>query len=455
MSDRNRVLGLLGSAARLFVLAASLAVGLPHARGAEAKPADDAVPAVPTALADYVARPDPEFAWKIEGKSERAQGRVLQIALTSQKWQGILWKHALNLHEPKELKYPRHVLLFITGGSSDRRPGDDSIRLGLLLAQLTGARVATLHQVPNQPLLGGRKEDDLISETWLRFLETGDPTWPALFPMAKSAVRAMDAVQAVVKAERNGSVDGFVVTGASKRGWTSWLTAAADKRVVAVAPMVIDVLNFRPQMKYQLETWGSYSEQIADYTKKGLIKEGPETARETELRRMVDPYTYLARLTVPKLLIHGTNDRYWTVDATRWYWDDLAGPKHVLKLPNAGHGLDPGREVALSTLAAFFRHAAGGTPLPRLSWTHADGERDFTLEVTSSAKPTSARLWLARSDSKDFRDSKWRSQPLEASGEGYLGKVPKPAAGHVALFGELRFDMDGLPYSLTTLVRRE
>jgi len=452
MSDRNRVLGLLRSAACLCVLAASLAVGLPHAGGGEAKPADDAVP---TALADYVGRPDPAFAWKIERTTQRAQGRVCQIELTSQKWQETVWKHALNLYEPKELKYPRHVLLFITGGSSDRKPGEDSLRLGLLLAQLTGARVAILHQVPNQPLLGGRKEDDLISETWLRFLETGDKNWPLLFPMAKSAVRAMDALQAVVKAEGNGSVDGFVVTGASKRGWTSWLTAAADRRVVAVAPMVIDVLNFRPQMKYQIETWGVYSEQIADYTKKGLIKEGPETPRETELRRMMDPYTYRSVLTAPKLLIHGTNDRYWTVDATRWYWDDLAGPKHVLKLPNAGHGLDPGREVALSTLAAFFRHAAEGTPLPRLSWTHADRGQDLTLEVTSSAKPKSARLWLARSDTKDFRDSKWRSEPLEANGEGYLGKVPKPAAGHVALFGELRFDMDGLAYSLTTLVRRE
>jgi PhoPQ-activated pathogenicity-related protein len=452
MSNRASVFGFLSSAPRLFVLAASLAVGLPHAGGGEAKPAGGAVP---TALADYVGRPDPAFAWKIERTIQRAQGRVLQIELTSQKWQEIVWKHALNLHEPKELKYPRHVLLFITGGSTDRKPGEDSLKLGLLLAQLTGARVAILHQVPNQPLLGGRKEDDLISETWLRFLETGDKDWPLLFPMVKSAVRAMDALQAVLKAQENGPVDGFVVTGGSKRGWTSWLSAAADKRVVAVAPMVIDVLNFRAQTKYQLETWGAYSEQIADYTKKDLIKEGPETARETELRRMMDPYTYRSVLTVPKLLIHGTNDRYWTVDATRWYWDDLVGPKHVLKLPNAGHGLDPGREKALYTLAAFFRHAASGTPLPRLSWTHADTAAEYTLEVSASPKPRSAWLWLARSDTKDFRDSKWRSEPLEANGDGFLGKVPKPAAGHVALFGELRFNLEGLPYSLTTLVRRE
>jgi len=302
--------------------------------------------------------------------------------------------------------------------------------------------------------LGGRKEDDLISETWLRYLATGDATWPLLFPMTKSAVRAMDAVEAIVKREGNGSIDGFVVTGGSKRGWTSWLTAVADKRVVAVAPMVIDVLNFRPQMKYQLETWGRFSEQIEDYTRKGLIKTGEETPREAELRRMMDPYTYRGLLALPKLLIHGTNDRYWVVDATQFYWDDLVGPKYVLKLANAGHGLDGGRLLALSTLAVFFRHAAGGAPLPQLAWAQADAGNGWSLSVRSSVKPQAARLWVARSATKDLRDAKWHSEPLAEKGQAFAGRVEKHERDHVAFFGELRFQMDGLPYGLTTVVWR-
>lgn len=408
---------------------------------------------VPVAIQQYVERPDAEFAWQIRTRTELPQGRHWEVELTSQKWQGIVWKHALSVFEPKDVRYPRHAFLFITGGSIGGRPGKDNLLLGLTLANLAHARVAMLHQVPNQPLLGNRKEDDLITETWLRFLATDDVTWVLQLPMVKSAVRAMDAVQAMAKAEWKEPVAGFVVTGASKRGWTTWLTAVADKRAVAIAPMVIDMLNLRPQMKYQLDTWGEYSEQIGDYTRKGLVREGELNPREALLMRIVDPYTYRRQLTLPKLLLHGTNDPYWTVDAAKLYWDDLAGPKYLHEVPNAGHGLEGGRPKALATLAAFFGHVVGRKPWPELTWTHSENGKEYSLRVNSSQEPKAAQVWIAHSSSKDFRQSKWRSEPLSLREGAFQAVVPKPAEGHVAFFGELQFD-DQVPYSLCTLVRR-
>src|SRR5207237_8100873 len=106
--------------------------------------------------------------------------------------------------------------------------------------------------VPNQPLTfhgdgKPRSEDDLIAYCQIKYLDTGDPTWLPRLPMVKSAVRAMDAVTEFLASEQGGktAVKRFVVSGGSKRGWTTWLTGAVDPRVVAIIPVVIDVVNCR------------------------------------------------------------------------------------------------------------------------------------------------------------------------------------------------------------------
>ena len=412
---------------------------------------------IPSALTDYVKRDDGEFKWKIARHSETENGRILELKVTSQRWHGIIWEHAVEVYEPKNVTFPRHAILFVTGGNQPpRAPDDRSKNTGLSLAKLSGMRVVLLHQVPNQPLFDNRREDDLITETWLKYLRNGDETWPLLFPMVKSAVRTMDAVQALAKRAFDQPIDSFIMTGASKRGWTSWLTPAADSRVIATAPLVIDVLNFRAQMKHQLATWGEYSEQIIDYSSKGLIVEGDETPRERQLRLMMDPYTYRKRLTLPKLLVNGANDPYWVCDAMKLYWFDLEGPRYALNIPNAGHGLRGGRELVFSTVGAFARHIARDKELPKLKWSVEEDDGRFGVSVSSSGEAATGHVWIADSDDLDFRDEKWISRPLKSSDHrSFTGRIPKPTEGHVAFFADLRFEIDGVPFSLCSLIHRK
>jgi PhoPQ-activated pathogenicity-related protein len=251
----------------------------------------------------------------------------------------------------------------------------------------------------------------------------------------------MDALQAYSKQEWKEKIKDFVVIGASKRGWTTYLTGASDPRVRAIVPIVFDSLKFSAQMPRQLDLWGQYSEQIQDYTRRG-IQQQMSSPRGRELTRIVDPWFYRDHLKMPKLLINGANDRYWATDATSLYWDDLQGEKSLLYVPNSGHGLED-RQRVLTTAAAFFNHVAGKAEFPRLTFTNRrDGEKRI-LRVQSTVKPTEGRLWIAHSDTLDFRDSKWESSPMKADGDSYVGEVQVPDKGGVAWFGELVFPGPG------------
>lgn len=409
---------------------------------------------IPDGLRKYVARPETVYRWELKGKLERGTNTVFDLHLVSQDWQGIVWEHQLQVYQPAATKPAATMLLWNQGG----RASEGSIAFGLELAQKIGTPVAFLYGVPNQPLLDGKKEDALIAETFVRYLETKDERWPLLFPMVKSLVKAMDALQEFSDREWKLPVKHFLVTGASKRGWTTWLTAASDSRVKAIAPMVIDTLNMKAQGPYQLKSFGKYSEQIHDYTERGLVPT-PETADAQRLWAMVDPWVYRERLTLPKLIINGANDPYWTTDALNLYWDDLKGDKWTIYVPNAGHNLEQrgengekDRTRAVNALAAFTKHTIRDNPMPRLSWKHDDVIGEARLSIESDHAPKAARLWIASAPTRDFRLARWKEQSLVAAPK-FVTNVTPPTTGCSAFFAEVDFEIDGLPHQLSTQMR--
>jgi PhoPQ-activated pathogenicity-related protein len=179
-----------------------------------------------------------------------------------------------------------------------------------------------------------------------------------------------------------------------------------DSRVKAIAPWVYDNLILAQQMRHQRETWGQFSGQIAEYTERGLpqrLLAGEPGA--VELAGLVDPFSYRQHLGVPKLIVLGTNDRYWPLDALNVYYDALPGERYVLYVANAGHGLQPGRERAVAGLMALFQQAAGRLRLPTLGWeARAEGDT-LTLALTSDRPPQAVRAWVARAPTRDFRNA--------------------------------------------------
>ena len=398
-------------------------------------------------LVDYINRPDDSYCYEIVETMPIAEGTVIKASLTSQTWQGIAWKHWLAIMVPETVTHPDNMILVIAGGNNrETPPGLDGgeVRAAIQVAVATNSAIALITQVPNQPLFNGLREDQIIAYTYDKFLKSEGDDWPLLLPMAKSAVKAMDAVQDIMQNEVNQKVKGFLLTGGSKRGWTSWLAAASgDKRVIAIAPAVIDMLNIEPQMHHQLQAYGSYSNQIDDYTDLQL-QERMQSEKGKKLQAMVDPYSYKEKLTMPKLLILGTNDPYWTVDAANFYFSGLPGEKHLIYQPNTGHDISL---EGISALSHFFYAIQQGLSYPKISWEKTARDK---MVVSWTKQSGQAYLWTAESENRDFRDARWISKPLKAENRVDV-TMNAPESGWKAFYIEIRWEGELLfPYGNCT-----
>jgi PhoPQ-activated pathogenicity-related protein len=423
-------------------------------------------PNSPTALDKYVAAPDTNYSFHLVRMLSTNHQTVFTLEMTSQAWLTTNevdrphWKHWINIIRPTEVTSST-ALLFITGGKNDNKPPKLADETLVQIALATKSIVAELKMVPNQPLVfagetEGRSEDSFIAYTWDKFLHTGDSKWPARLPMTKAAVRAMDTVTAFSSSAEGGQlkVDRFVVSGASKRGWTTWTTAIVDKRVVAIIPLVIDLLNIEPSMLHHYAAYGFWAPSIQDYTS-FRIMDWTGTPEYRALMKIEEPFEYRQRLAMPKFMIYASGDQFFLPDSSQFYFDKLPGVKYVRYVPNADHSLRG--SDAHETLLACYHAVLNQEPLPQFSWALQD---DGSIRVISQSTPSEVKLWKAtNSDARDFRletlGPKWESAPLADEGKGkYTARVSTPSKGWTAFFVELTYPSGcKVPFKFTTQVR--
>jgi PhoPQ-activated pathogenicity-related protein len=248
-------------------------------------------------------------------------------------------------------------------------------------------------------------------------------------------------------------VKDFVIAGGSKRGWTTWLTGAVDKRVVAVVPIVIDVVNVRACSLNHFCAYGFWAPAIGDYTRHKIF-ERSDTKEYEALMRIEDPYFYRDRLTMPKFVVNAAGDQYFPPDSSKFYFGELVGPKYLRYVPNADHSLRG--SDAQESILAFYQAILAKKALPKFSWEMA---ADGSIRVKTEDKPSEVNLWQATNPkARDFRleaiGAAYKKSRLEP-GEGgvYVAKVAKPESGWTAFFVELVFDSGGkVPFKFTTQV---
>lgn len=423
-----------------------------------------------TSLAKYVAEDDGAYKWELVRTTAQDGVTIYDIRLTSQRWRTEaevdfpVWTHWLTIGVPNQLKYTTPIMI-IGGGRRRDEPREKPPGEVVMLVKASGTVVCSIDNVPNQPLkFAGdeqeRFEDGILARTWNLAIEHDDARWIGRFPMVKAVKRAMDATQEFLAgrdlspvkpdgqpAAKGFTPDGFFVTGASKRGWTTWLIAAVDPRVKAIAPVVIDVLNLKDQTPHHWASYGFWAPALKDYVANGIDKKfgTPELAKVIVHE---DPAAYMRFLErMPKYIVTATGDEFFPTDSFQHYEKTLAGEWHLRSVPNAGHNL-AGAAAPLEILA-FYTAFVEKQARPNLTWQlTAEGGTNI-LKASINAKPQSVRIWQCDNPkARDFRldqtGKSWKADDVsvtESDGSATKmytceAKVEAPATGYRAFMME-------------------
>uniref|UniRef100_A0A7S4NLN3 Uncharacterized protein n=1 Tax=Paramoeba aestuarina TaxID=180227 RepID=A0A7S4NLN3_9EUKA len=393
---------------------------------------NDSNSATVTPLTEFVWRDDPAYNVDWDFDPVKGEGYTLyNINLTSGTWltptdsSTFVYYHWLQFCVPDELEDPSFAFLWITGGSND----PDSIPTSTsseVISMCLGSKTLSfaLRQVPNQgmtfqgdPTQQNRKEDAIIAWTWAHFINnTLEPDWLARMPMTRAGIRAMDAGQAfweTIRSEDQKPIDRFVVGGASKRGWTSWMVGSMnDPRVVGIMPVVAPIANITPQMDEQYRSLGFWSWVLYDYYSLNLMG-WLFTDVFQEMTQIIDPLYYQPEMAkIKKFQIGGTNDEFFQPDALKWYWDGIPGDKLYRIVAGANHGLQvPGENseeqvfAAAATFLLSFKEGFDVT-LPTYSWEISEDGQTLTVYCsTAGLVEDEIVVWV----SKDKTERDWRA----------------------------------------------
>lgn len=413
-------------------------------------------------LKDYIQDRE-NFCYKLKDSFRLNEATLYRFKMNSGKWltnnevNEPLWWHWLDVVVPDIIDTQTSLLFIGPGSKDDNKKYLDS--LSIQKAIENKSIVSHVSNIPFQPLRFSesdsiaRYEDNLISYGWNQFLTKGalekDVEWLARFPMTRAVVRAMDLVQEFTKSEKY-AVKNFFISGASKRGWTTWTTAAVDQRVIGMAPVVIDLLNLEPSFEHHYRLYGDWSPAIQDYIDFDIMN-WLKTPAFKRLLSFVEPYEFKELFSMPKLIINGTIDEFFATDSWKFYWDDLPGDKYLQYVPNGNHGLLGSYQT--QNIFSFYDRLIHKKELPEMEWEIKD--ETFKININPNI-PCKINLWsCTNTKARDFRIWKvgrgWKKETIDIKSSGnYEIKAPVNEGYTASLVEIIFYPQSSSPIILST-----
>ena len=432
-------------------------------------------------LEKYVNTPDPNYSWTFKKKLDWSDKDTIApspnfegyyLHMTSQQWltpeivSRSVWEHEIFVFVPKTFNqaYNDSAIIYINGGSNSDNPDKDpsiyyELQLAMKITSDLGIVMVVIEQIPNESLRFyddhyqdkrnfpdppspydkndpdqkplRRSEDSIIAYTWWKYLKNGGKDeyneWLLRFPMTKAVSRGMDAVSEFMVQQfgPQNKLDKWMIAGASKRGWTTWTVGAADKRVVGMAPLVMDLGRLNTQMHSHFTNLGGWTFAFEDYYFENITVH-VDTYEMGEMCKHIDPWSYRYKYRdrdIPIYVVNSAGDEFFLVDDNVQYMQQMKdsgiqdnrifqryfrNAEHSLAL----HGLT--NQHIIQSLEDFAISIFSDQPLPKVHFvnkvvdeTNRQGEVigvKGILRVESDTKPENVDFFFGRTQSRKRRD---------------------------------------------------
>jgi PhoPQ-activated pathogenicity-related protein len=323
------------------------------------------------------------------------------------------WLHDIDIYIPDAPKNETALIVINNGinynsdGSNNNPTPDFNEDTLVKIASETNTIVISVSNIPNQYLTykdngESLKEDDSVAHSWSLFLQNPDKRkmMSLHIPMAASVSQTMRVAKIELEKWK---INNFIVTGASKRGWATWLTALSDKNVKAIVPFVIDLLNTKPALEHMKKSYGN-NWPIAFFP---YYKESIDTKIDSfgfsKLMEIEDPLKYMdtayrTQFDIPKYIVNASGDDFYVPDNPRFYYDKLPGQKSLRVVPNTNHyGI---KKFTAESLIPFVRRFQENKALPIIQ----SSVRNNMLTVSFPEAPEKIVQWTAVNPvARDFR----------------------------------------------------
>merc|ERR1719453_2953777 len=141
--------------------------------------------------------------------------------------------------------------------------------------------------------------------------------------MVKASYQCMRAAQDFIQHSGIADIEGWVVAGASKRGWTTWDVAITRcescVKILAIAPLVPIVPSINAEVHRMWQSYGGFTWAFQDYLVLNLTQR-MGTPEWQLAEKIIDPIEYLDRLAdVPKYVVVTSDDEFMMFDWTTIY----------------------------------------------------------------------------------------------------------------------------------------